>query len=176
MHFNKTVIICIAVFIISVSVYFLASNKSPYDLNSVKASGEPIDVIVEAVYKTQGNAINYNYSGTIISTKRMDSFTAFQMADSFTVLTPIDPSGTSFQTNIFNDPDEKIKVGKIISIGVLETRSICSANLIFKNGTKIINADNVDLNDVTKYNKTITGDKRCLSDNIMRFGLNWSIS
>ena len=176
MNKNKIIIISVAVFAISASLYFASSNASSPVLNPIKATGEPVDVIVEGIYKTQGNSISYNYSGIIISTKRIGDFTQFNLADSFTVLEPTDPSGTSFQTNIFNDPAGEIKVGKIIKIGVLETSPICSVNLIFKNGTKIINAENLDLSDDTKYNKTITGDKRCFSGNTMRLGLNWNVS
>ncbi len=176
MNKNKIIVISVAVFALSITVYFVSSSASFPVPNSIKVTGEPVDVTVEAVYKTQGNALNYNYSGIIMSTKRFGNFTAFQLADSFSVLTSADSSGTSFQTNMINDPYEKIRVGKVIRIAVLETSPICSVNLIFKNGTKIINADNVDLNDATKYNKTITGDKRCLAGNIVRLGLNWNVS
>ena len=176
MHKNKIVIISLAVLAISTLGYFGFSNTNSSDLNSIKVKGESADVTVEAVYKTQGSAISYNYSGIVMSTKRLGNFTLFQLADSFSVLTPVDPSGTAFQTNTFNDPGEQIRVGKIIKIGVVETSPLCSVNLIFKNGTKIMNADNSMLNDYTKYNKTITGDQRCLSDNKMRYAISWNVS
>ena|SRR3989442_905436 len=171
---NKIIIISVAILAISVSAYFGFLNTSSSSLNSIKAKAEPVDVTVEEVYKSQGNVISYNYSGIIISTKRIGNFTAFQLADSFSVLTPVDSSGTSLQINTFNDPKEEIKVSKTIRIGVVETSSICSVNLIFENGTKIINADNSF--DIIKYNKTITGDKRCISNNITRYGISWQVS
>ncbi len=177
LKFKIIIIICIGLILTTlISFFAVIGIGKTSEVNSIKTSNL-IDVVVEPVYKTQKESKLYNYSGIIVSTTKSGNYTQFQLIDSFSAVTLIQASGTSFQLNTFYDPLNKIQVGKTIRMTVMETTPICSINLIFSNGTKIINDDNFEsINDASKYNKTVIGDKRCLANNIMRYGSDWSIN